>query len=47
MVVHRGAPGDVAYLHGSEIEQILEDGVQLSGEDGAFIPYHRIVEIRG
>ena len=47
VVVHRGAPGDVAYVHGSEIGQILEDGVQLGGEDGAFIPYHRVLEIRG
>ena len=47
VVTHRGAPDDVAFIHGAEIDQILEDGVQLAGEDGAFIPYHRIREIRG
>lgn len=47
VVTHRGAPDDLAYLSGAEIEQILEDGVQLAGEDGAFIPYHRMREIRG
>ena len=46
VVVHRGAPNDEALIQGSEIDAIREDGVQLSGEDGAFIPYHRIKFIR-
>ena len=46
VVVHRGAPNDEAFVNGADIDAIREDGVQLSGEDGAFIPYHRIKLIR-
>jgi uncharacterized protein (UPF0248 family) len=47
VVVHRGAPNDEARIQGSEIGEIREDGVQLTGEDGAFIPYHRIKSVIG
>jgi uncharacterized protein (UPF0248 family) len=46
VVRHRGAPNDEERISGSEIAEILAEGVQLAGEDGAFIPYHRILEIR-
>jgi uncharacterized protein (UPF0248 family) len=46
VVVHRGAPNDEAFVNGADIDAIREDGVQLSGEDSAFIPYHRIKLIR-
>lgn len=45
VVRHRGAPGDEAFVHGNEIAEIKADGVQLEGEDGAFIPYHRVLRI--
>ena len=46
VIIHRGAPGDEAFIHGHEIAEIGADGVQLEGEEGAFIPYHRIKSIR-
>jgi uncharacterized protein (UPF0248 family) len=47
VVIHRGAPNDEAFIHGTEIAEILADGIQLTGEDGAFLlPYHRIKEVR-
>lgn len=46
VVTHRGALNDEAFIHGEEIADIRSDGVQLIGEDGAFIPYHRIKEVR-
>jgi len=45
VVTHRGAPNDEAFVHGTEIGEIQPHGVQLAGEDGAFIPYHRIKRI--
>ena len=46
VVIHRGAPNDEAFIHGAEIAEIGADGIQLEGEDGAFIPYHRIKSVR-
>lgn len=49
IVRHRGAPNDEAYITGSEIAEIRADGVVLSGtadEEGSFIPYHRIIDVR-
>jgi uncharacterized protein (UPF0248 family) len=46
VVTHRGALNDEAFIHGTEIADILADGVQLTGEDATFIPYHRIKELR-
>ena len=49
VVRHRGAPNDEAYITGSEIVEIRADGVVLSGtteEEGSFIPYHRIIDVR-
>lgn len=49
VVRHRGAPGDEAQIRGSEIVSILPDGIQMQGapdgEEGSFIPFHRILRI--
>lgn len=51
VVVHRGAPGDRRALSGSRIVTVGPAGIELmpeaSEEEGAFIPYHRFLAIRG
>lgn len=40
--VHRGAPGDVKVVQGSEIKELLKSFMKTSE---ALIPYHRILKI--
>ena len=50
-VLHRGAPGDIRVVPGFAIEGITASGIHLipqdEEEEGAFIPYHRILRIDG
>lgn len=46
-VVHRGAPGDLRVLPGSRITEIGAAGVTVELDEAeAFIPYHRVLEVR-
>lgn len=44
--IHRGAPGNIRTIAGSEIKSIDRAFLVISGyEEDVYIPYHRIVKI--
>jgi uncharacterized protein (UPF0248 family) len=44
--IHRGVPGDVKIVEGSDIKKIDRSFLVLEGVvDGVYIPYHRILRI--
>jgi uncharacterized protein (UPF0248 family) len=44
--IHRGAPGDVKMVEGSEIKNVEKGFLVLEGVvEDVYIPYHRIVKI--
>jgi uncharacterized protein (UPF0248 family) len=42
--INRGSPGDVAEISTEDLEEIGRGG--FTTKSGAYIPYHRVVEIR-
>ncbi|MCD6461635.1 MAG: DUF504 domain-containing protein [Thermoplasmata archaeon] len=42
--IHRGAPGDVKRITGSDVEHLGKSFITL--RDGGMLPYHRVVEVR-
>lgn len=49
-VRHRGAPGDIRVIPGFAIDSIAASGLHLLPEDdqdGAFIPFHRVLRVDG
>ena len=58
VVRHRGAPGDRRTVFGGEIVRIVPTGLVVTGsfafdeegdegEDEVFLPFHRVLEVRG
>src|SRR5262245_36574884 len=50
-VLHRGAPGDHRVVPGGRIVAVRSGGVELAPEtevgDAVFVPYHRVLAVRG